>query len=84
MDPMVIRYGIMAVAASISGFFLVGFTIYTIYSAVKWFVAKKSLEKIWAGLTGIVLNGLIFALTFPKVFPVAVEAFEKIVLRFGS
>lgn len=82
MDPMIIRYGLMAAAAAISGFFLLGFVPYTIYALINWQHKKSEKEKIWGGLTGVCLNGLVFVFTFPKILPIIIEAIEKVLVRF--
>lgn len=78
MDPQIIKYGILALAAALSGFFLVGFIIYTVYAGVMWFKVKKEKTKIWGGLIGVGLNGLVFILTFPVIFPLAWESLNKV------
>ena len=82
MDQEVIKLGIMAVAAAISGFFLFGFLIYTIYAVINWHKKRKQIEKIWGGLTGIAVNSLIFVLTFPTVFSFLREALGSVIDRF--
>lgn len=82
MDSLMIQYGVMAVAAALSGFFLLGFVFYTIYAVIYWLRQKTNKEKLWGGLLGLGLNGLVFVLTFPKVLPVAIEAVNKVLLRF--
>lgn len=92
MDPLIVRYAIMAIIAAISGFFLAGFCIYTIYVAIQWLMDKKKerpdkeiakkKEKFWAGIIGLGVNGLLFAITFPVVYSVVFEAFYKVYDRF--
>lgn len=83
MDTLLIKYAILAVVAAISGFFLIGFIIYSAYAAIQWLRKKTSgKEKIWGGLIGVGVNSLIFLLTFPAVFPVIMEAVEKVFVRF--
>jgi len=82
MDPIIIKYAIMAVLAALSGFFLLGFLIYTLYAAIQWLQKKKGKEKMWGGLIGIGLNGIIFVFTFPVVFPIILDAVNKVLVRF--
>ena len=82
MNPLFIKYAILLVVAAISGFFLIGFIIYVIYALVNWFSKKKELTKVWGGLIGLCLNGLIFLLTFPAVYPVIRESLKKVLFQF--
>jgi apolipoprotein N-acyltransferase len=81
-STIIVKYAIIAGLAAISGFLLVGFFIYSTYAAILWLKEKKSKEKIWGGLIGVGLNGLIFALTFPRIYPIIIEAIDKIFRRF--
>ncbi|MGI6366478.1 MAG: hypothetical protein ACOX2G_12285 [Bacillota bacterium] len=82
MEAKLIKYAIMAVLAAVSGFFLVGFLFYSLYAAIYWLQKKIGKEKIWGGLIGVGINALIFLLTFPTVYPVILEAVDKVLLRF--
>jgi hypothetical protein len=82
LNPLFIKYVILSVISAISGFFLIGFFIYIIYALINWFSKKKDLVKVWGGLIGICLNGLIFLLTFPTVYPVIREALKKVLFKF--
>jgi len=82
MEEILLKYGLLGIAAVLSGFFLVGFFIYTIYAVIHWFTKKTNQEKMWGGLVGVVLNGLIFVLTFPKILPFALDAINKVLVRF--
>jgi len=80
MNAQLIKYAIMAVLAAVSGFFLVGFIIFSISALLA--KKKKQPQKLWGGLLGIGINGLIFLLTFPAVFPVLLEAINKVLFKF--
>ncbi|MDD4658001.1 MAG: hypothetical protein PHW26_03035 [Eubacteriales bacterium] len=79
MNALFIKYAVMAVLAAVSGFFLVGFIIFSISALL---AKKKQPQKLWGGLLGIGINGLIFLLTFPAVFPVLLEAINKVLFKF--
>lgn len=83
MDAL-LKYAILGLLAAVSGFFLLGFIIYTAYTAIVWLRNKKDddKEKLRGGLLGISINGLIFALTFPVILPVVIEAVKNVLLRF--
>jgi hypothetical protein len=78
MNPL-IKYGIMAVLAALSGFFLAGFSVLTVIAA---FSFKKSPTKLWGSLVGIGLNGIVFLLTFPAVYPMVLQAINKVLFKF--
>mgnify|MGYP000932179021 CR=1 FL=1 len=73
-STIIVKYAIIAGLAAISGFLLVGFFIYSTYAAILWLKEKKSKEKIW--------DGLIFVITFPRIYPIIIEAIDKIFRRF--
>lgn len=79
---MLIKYAIIAFLAVVSGFLLAGFIIFSIYATINWLTQKKGKEKIWGGLIGVGLNGLIFAFTFPTIYPIIIEAVDKVFRRF--
>ena len=81
MEAKLIKYAIMAVLAAVSGFS--GWILfYSLYAAIYWLQKKIGKEKIWGGLIGVGINALIFLLTFPTVYPVILEAVDKVLLRF--
>lgn len=82
LNPLFVKYAIIAVITAISGFFLIGFFIYVICALVNWFSKKKDLTKVWGGLIGLCLNGLIFLLTFPAVYPIILESLRKVLFKF--
>ena len=82
LNPLFVKYVILSVISAISGFFLIGFFIYIIYALINWFSKKKELVKVWGGLIGICLNGLIFLLTFPAVYPIILESLRKVLFKF--
>lgn len=82
LNPLFIKYVILSVIAAISGFFLIGFFIYIIYALINWFSKKKDLTKVWGGLIGLCLNGLLFLLTFPAVYPIILESLRKVLFKF--
>jgi len=43
---------------------------------------KKDKEKMWGGLIGFGINGLIFALTFPTMLAIILDAVNKLIVRF--
>lgn len=79
MDPRLIKYGIMAAAAGISGFFLIGFIIFTISVLLS---KKKDKTRLWGALVGVGVNLLIFLLTFPTVLPIILDAVHKVLFKF--
>ncbi len=79
MDSEFIKYIIMAVLAAISGFFLIGFVIFTISVLIS---KKKGRTRLWGGLVGVGVNLLIFLLTFPTVLPIIVDAVNKVLFKF--
>lgn len=82
MDTIIIRYAIMFVLAAVSGLFLAGFLIYTLYAVINWLRKKKDKEKMWGGLIGIGVNALIFLLTFPVIYSFIIDAVQKVLGRF--
>jgi H+/Cl- antiporter ClcA len=82
MEPSFIKFIITALLAALSGFFLLGFIVYTIYAMIHWYNKQKNKEKIWGGLIGIGINGLVFLFTFPSTLPKILEALEKLLVRF--
>lgn len=79
MGDHLVKYGVLAGFAAISGFFLLGFIIFSISAG---FSFKKQPNKLWGGLLGVCVSGLIFILTFPVIRPIIVEAVEKVLLKF--
>lgn len=79
---MLIKYAIIAILAAVSGFMLAGFIIYSIYASIRWLWKKENKEKIWGGLIGVGINGLIFVLTFPAIYPIIVQTVDKVFRRF--
>lgn len=79
MAEHLLKYGILAILAAISGFFLLGFIVYSIIAATKF---KNQPNRLWAGLFGVGINAFIFLLTFPTIRPIIVEAVEKVLFKF--
>lgn len=79
MDGPLLKYIIIAVLAAVSGFFLVGFLIFSVSSLITF---KKNPQKLWGGLVGLGINGLVFLLTLPQILPLLIKAIEKVLLRF--
>lgn len=79
MDPRLIEYAILAAAAGISGFFLIGFIIFTIAALLS---KKKDKTRLWGALVGVGVNLLIFLLTFPTVLPIILDAVHKVLFKF--
>ena len=82
MDVDIVRLGILTVLAGLSGLFLVGFVIYSIYSVVMWRLGKAKLHQLWGALLGIVVNGIVFLLTFPVAYPELLDIFDRAFRRF--
>ena len=53
MDPRLIKYAILAAAAGISGFFLIGCIIFTIAALLS---KKKDKTRLWGALVGVGVN----------------------------
>lgn len=73
------KYAFLAAFAAVSGFFLLGFIVFSIIAAISF---KKRPNRLWAGLLGIGVNAVIFFLTFPTIRPIIVEAVEKVLFKF--
>lgn len=79
MDGSLLKYAILATLAAVSGFFLIGFVVFSLKALVAF---KKTPNQLWGGLVGIGINGLIFLLTFPAVYPFILEAVNKVLFKF--
>lgn len=74
--------GVLTLLAGLSGLFLLGFVIFAIYSVIAWRLKKVKLHQIWGALMGVVLNAVIFLLTFPVAYPELKDIIERAILRF--
>jgi len=82
METDIIRLGVMTILAGLSGLFLLGFVLYSIFSVVMWRLGKARLYQLWGALLGIVVNGVVFWLTFPVAYPGLMDIFERAFRRF--
>ena len=82
MDADLVRLGIITALAGLSGLFSAGFAFYSIYSVVVWRLGKARLHQLWGALLGVVVNGVIFLLTFPVAYPELLDIFDRAFRRF--